>query len=139
MPIDNADGRATMKIPAARHVAGTALAVLLLAVPMVATGAPETTVSFSVADVAFSTRQGFDIVEVEGCHLAGEPGDPLLPCMAVNFVIPRDKVVATVKFEPQQKYRLKGHYHIYPAQPETSWAQTGFVGPDPEVYESANP
>ena len=39
--------------------------------------APEAMVSFSLADVAFSTREGFDLVEVQGCHLSGEPGQPL--------------------------------------------------------------
>jgi hypothetical protein len=110
---------------------------ILAGVPSNALAVPETTVSFTVVDLAFSTRQGFDLVEVEGCHLAGDPGHPLLPRMAVNFVIPRDKVVASVKFEPGGKQKLPGSYYIFPAQPDSFGG--GFVWPDPSIYESADP
>jgi hypothetical protein len=71
----------------------------------------------------------------------GEPGHPLLPFKAVNFVIPRDKVVASVELEPGAKHRLSGQYFIYPAQADwlPSGGAGGFTWPDPSIYGSADP
>jgi hypothetical protein len=119
------------------HVVMVSVAVVVGGVAPDVAAAPETTVSFSMADIVFSTRQGFDLVELAGCHLAGEPGHPLLPCTAVNFVIPRDKAVASVKFETGPKQKLPGSFYIFPAQPDSFGG--AFVWPDPAIYGSPDP
>jgi hypothetical protein len=101
---------------------------------------PETTVTFSVDDVDFSQTDGYDVLNVAGCHLAGEPGQPLLPCKAVNFVIPRGQGVSQVRVEVESEEHLPGSYYIYPAQPDVpEYGQDDFVGPDVNVYGSSEP
>jgi hypothetical protein len=112
---------------------------ILVGVPTNALSAPETTVSFSLGDLSFSVRQGYDLVELAACGLDGQPGHPLLPRKVLHFVIPRDKVVASVRLEPKVKRRLMGRFYIYPAQPDSFWWTGGFAQPDPGIYGSADP
>jgi hypothetical protein len=101
---------------------------------------PETTITFSVNDVDFSQTDGYDILNVAGCHLAGKPGQPLLPCMAINFVIPRGQGVSQVRVDVESKEHLPGSYYIYPAQPDVpGYGEGDFVGPDVNVYGSSEP
>jgi hypothetical protein len=105
-------------------------------------GIPEATVTFGANDIDFSQTDGYDILNVAGCHLAGEPGQPLLPCKAVNFVIPRGQGVSQVLVEVESKNRVLGEYCIYPAQPDMPSEDgfgSDFVGPDADIYGSDEP
>ena len=106
-------------------------------------GVPETTVNFSIDDVDFSQMDGYDVLNVAGCHLAGEPGQPLLPCKAVNFVIPRGQGVSQVRVEVESQKHVPGSYYIYPAQPTKptgdGFGNDDFVGPDVGIYGSDEP
>jgi len=104
---------------------------------------PETTVTFSMADIDFSQTDGYDILNVEGCHLEGEPGQPLLPCKAINFVIPRGQDVSRVRVEIETKEHIPGFYYIYPAQhprpTRDGLGDADFVDPDISIYNSDQP
>jgi hypothetical protein len=103
-------------------------------------GIPETTVTFSANDIDFSQTDGYDILNVAGCHLAGEPGQPLLPCKAVNFVIPRGQGVSQVRVDVESKEHLPDSYYIYPAQPDApGYEEEDFLGPDVYIYGSSEP
>ncbi len=102
-----------------------------------------TTLQFSMSDVSESTDQGYDILNVAGCHLAGEPGMPWLPCRSANFIIPRGQSVTNVQVKVLSKRQLPGSYYLYPAQPprpiSQTWGDTDFVGPDADIYDSTDP
>ncbi|MBN1425484.1 hypothetical protein JXA88_13100 [Candidatus Fermentibacteria bacterium] len=105
--------------------------------------APSTTVTFDVDDVSFSQIGNYDIANVSGCHLRGDPGLPLLPCRFVNLVIPRSCSPSRVRITADVKTRLPGEYLIAPAQPlpsaEDGFAPADSVGPDADVYQSTLP
>jgi hypothetical protein len=117
--------------------------VLIGGVLATANAVPETTITFSIADIDFSQTDGYDILNVAGCHLAGEPGQPLLPCKAVNFVIPRGQDVSQVRVDVEAKEHLPGSYYIYPAQPDMptgdGFGDDDFIGPDVGIYGSDEP
>ncbi|MBN1424355.1 hypothetical protein JXA88_07355 [Candidatus Fermentibacteria bacterium] len=101
------------------------------------------TLAFPMPDVSQSENLGYDILNVAGCHLAGEPGMPWLPCRSANFLIPRSQSVTTVQVKVLSKRQLPGSYYIYPTQPpiptDGSWGEGDFVGPDADIYNSTAP
>jgi hypothetical protein len=105
--------------------------------------APTTTLLFNLDEVKCTKLSGYDVVELKGCHLAGEPGMPLLPCKAVNFVIPRGQEVSRVKVLLKKKEQIQGRYYLYPAQPDRPTINSvdayKFVFPDAQLYEAAKP
>ena len=105
--------------------------------------APTTTLLFNLNEVKCTKLSGYDVIELKGCHLAGEPGMPLMPCKAVNFVIPRGLEVSQVKVLLKNKEQIQGSYYLYPAQPDRPTGNSSgtyeFVLPDASLYGTVKP
>lgn len=97
-------------------------------------------VSFSEGDAEFKQINGYDLISVKGCQLAGDQGKPALPVRYIQLCIPAGNEVDGIKITNTRKKVLPGTFNIMPAQPPAPTdgsAVVDFTGPDPQVY-SAN-
>jgi hypothetical protein len=132
----------------AKRNAGTAIMVRLLALAagfallMVASGLAETyhhTLSWSQADLGFSTKGGFDLVDLPGSRWLNRPGEPQLPVVPVRIALPGGCIVEDLEITCADTIALSGQFLLWPVQPPQSLSSTRpsqFVAPLTEIYTS---
>jgi len=112
--------------------------VLLLLVPfMLMAGHVEKDVSFSIADLTFSTYEGYDVVRVKHCTPTAQLGKPELAIKPLLVLIPPHATVTGLDIISSEKMSIQGSYTILPTQhPEPFMIHEPypFVEPDEEVY-----
>jgi len=80
-------------------------------------------------------------IVLTSCHnLADSAGYPELPYKIVRLLIPAGETVTSVKIESYQSQPISGDYNIYPIQPPQLTGETedtGFVAPNPLIYDDS--
>jgi hypothetical protein len=102
----------------------------------------ETVIEFSEDNLIFSRVDGYDLVEVDSLRsfLDGVEGEPFLPVVTANVLLPAGAEVVDVYTEVEEETEIAGYFLIMPAQkpvPVSSDNRPGFVRPKPEVYNSS--
>ena len=118
-------------------IAGLGLAVLILLAVDGLAGTYTHLVTVSPGDLGFSTREGYDLVELRGSRWLNRPGEPRLPLVPVRLALPAGCEVVGLTATCLDSLVLDGDFLIWPAQPPRSlpWDQpTEFVGPREEIY-----
>ncbi|MBN1766242.1 MAG: hypothetical protein JW860_13360 [Sedimentisphaerales bacterium] len=119
------------------------LLILLFGLCPVYAQTVETLIEFSENDLILSTIDGYDVVEVDSprSYLEGAEGEPLLPVVTANVVLPAGAEIADAYAVVEAETELAGSFSILPGQtvmPVSSTKKTDFVQPNPAVYNSAN-
>ncbi|MGQ9708379.1 MAG: C25 family cysteine peptidase [bacterium] len=125
-----------------------AFGLILLSAGVVLAGV--VTVQFEIApsQVNFRSYQGFTVVNLnlneEGmvCLATTEPGEPLLPVISGNVLIPADARLKGVSLGRVEWQKIGSDIKLYPVQPMRPVSQFNslpFVFPKPEVYQSDRP
>lgn len=102
-------------------------------------------VTFSTNDVEITQVNGYDRVRlVNGGYIDGEEnaGEPQLPLISINLLLPEGAVATTVTVTSTQETQITGNFTIYPVQLPAIPNLTEpppFTGPDPLIYESDDP
>ncbi len=114
--------------------------ILLAPISGKVTAQPEAKVTFSKAELAFSSSKGYDLVSFPGCEFTSRVGEPKLPVRQLSFVLPPHQTVKGIKVKSKHQVRLKGEFNIFPVQqpiPIGPMEQgQEFISPKPEVYSS---
>jgi hypothetical protein len=101
----------------------------------------ETVIEFTENDLIFSQADGFDLVQVNSPrnHLEGAEGEPLLPVITANVLLPAGAQIVNVRTQVEKETVLDGAFNIQPAQKivPTSSPKPSFTQPKLEVYTSA--
>lgn len=115
------------------------LAALVPVMGLAASGSVSSTFEFSAGDLVFTKENGFDVVLLPGGLTISEPGQPCLPIVLFNVVIPADAEVISVTVSSFAEEVLPGSYLIHPGQRPyvLSKPKPGFVTPDWASYASA--
>jgi len=95
-------------------------------------------VDFSIADLVFSTSQGFDIIYLKGCDITDQVGEPQLPVKLLHVALPPGSKIEQVVVTKVESQTLPNDYHIFPAQSPQILSLKNepipFVQPKPKVY-----
>jgi hypothetical protein len=98
--------------------------------------------SFSEADLSFSELNSYDLIQLKGAELLGEPGEPLLPQKIAMVAVPSGAEVRSLRITSLESKELEGEFRIYPAQPDVPISQSErarWVEPDQAIYGSSRP
>lgn len=118
--------------------------VAAVVLPLLA-GTMTRTVRFESADLDISKDDVWDVVSLRGYPSLSLPGEPLLPVVVHSVAIPSGAVPVQVELVAADWVLIPGTYRVGPAQPDVILPRPGhadapeLVGPDPEVYASAEP
>jgi len=96
-------------------------------------------VKFKMKDIKVMKDNGFDRFFTEDDYYIQDMGSPALPVLLKSYLIPLDAENVTVNLQNISKQKEIGQYYIYPAQPPVlvgNDKDTGFVAPNPKIYES---
>jgi hypothetical protein len=102
----------------------------------------EFSVQFSASDLVFEKRGTYDLVQLKGCEIAGEIGQPALPRRLVRIAVPSGYTVKSLKVNSVQSLPVDGEFKIYPVQPEVPISvghPAEWVEPDPAIYGMRSP
>jgi hypothetical protein len=75
------------------------------------------TIGFNEKDIIFNKSDGFDIVNIKKCILAGDTGAPLLPVKRIEILIPPNKKCIDVHSENIILSHINGNFKLHPSQP----------------------
>ncbi len=103
----------------------------------------ETVIEFSEDDLIFSSLDGYDVVEIDSdrSFLDGIEGEPFLPVVTANVLLPAGAEVVDVYTKVEQETEIEGKFLIMPTQklvPVSANKKTDFVLPNSKVYKSAS-
>ncbi|MBC8314033.1 MAG: hypothetical protein H8E51_00890 [Bacteroidetes bacterium] len=99
-------------------------------------------ISTQQSDLTFSTKDGFDIVELNEKHFINQIGEPQLPVKIFSYVLPIDAKDVTVNVTNTSSLQITSTYLIYPAQPPSvpdGNPPPAFIPPSEDIYNSSNP
>ncbi len=99
-------------------------------------------ITFSENQLAFTTIQDYDYVELDGTLSILSPGYPSLPRKSLIFAIPAGSRVVCVESEVINSQVISGTYLIYPSQPQvytSSQDSVVFTLPDSAIYSRITP
>jgi hypothetical protein len=95
-------------------------------------------VDFTIADLVFSSSQGFDVVYLKGCDITDQVGEPQLPVKLLQIALPPGSKVEQVVVTKVESQTLPTDYRIFPVQPPRILSSMNepipFVQPKPKVY-----
>jgi hypothetical protein len=97
---------------------------------------------FNPSDLNFETKDGFDIVSLEGTSFIDDLGKPMLPVKYLNLIIPQGTKAHSISLTINSFYQIPGSYFIYPTQPPvltSTGKDTIFIPPDSLVYNTDIP
>ncbi|MCK4546247.1 MAG: T9SS type A sorting domain-containing protein [Candidatus Eisenbacteria sp.] len=97
------------------------------------------TFNFDPSRVVVESREGFDVIRIEGCHWELDPGKPMIPVLTTHFSIPAGMKAVGVRIVSLEQTDLGTAFYLHPAQPPVRLdceTAADFVDPDPAVYES---
>jgi hypothetical protein len=97
----------------------------------------EYTIYFSRADFTIHKENGFDRIAAQRCAHVGSPGEPEMPAVYYNYIIPPSVHVADIVVKNSEVSVIPGHYKVYPAQKAISSNEMPvWTPPDNDVYHS---
>jgi len=108
--------------------------------------AAETTsyLEFPAASLTVTEHDEYHKVNLAGCDLSREIGNPQLPVRSVFFVLPPSATVEDIHVVPLESEEMEGDFYVFPAQPPRILPMVGlperpveFEGPNPSVYVSS--
>ncbi|MDP8314185.1 MAG: C25 family cysteine peptidase [Candidatus Celaenobacter antarcticus] len=94
---------------------------------------------FDAPEVEFDGE--YAILQLEDSYHLGNPGEPSLPYIGINLLLPRMQAVSDITIEFYEETPL-GNYTIYPKQqpmPLSLLNQAEFTPPDQAIYSSDSP
>jgi len=94
---------------------------------------------FDAPEVEFDGE--YAILQLEDSYHLGNPGEPSLPYIGINLLLPRMQAVSDITIEFYEETPL-GNYTIYPKQqpmPLSLLNQLEFTPPDQAIYSSDSP
>jgi hypothetical protein len=95
-------------------------------------------VDFSVADLVFSSSEGYDILYLKDCDLTDQVGEPQLPVKLLHVALPSGSKVEGVEVTRVESQILPDEYRIFPVQPPQILSLADkpipFVQPKLKVY-----
>jgi hypothetical protein len=115
-------------------------AMTVLLVIHAAAGVIQKTFTFNEQDIAFSKRNGHDVVTWGPGNFATEPGSPLLPKQSAYFVIPYNNEVLNISVKDKDDAILPGSFNIHPGQmpvPFSDPLTLKIACPDAAIYATA--
>jgi hypothetical protein len=123
------------------------LGILLVAltVPALAATASDEVVvvlSFSPAQLSIASHEGYDVVSLEGAEHLTEPGEPMLPAVNVQILLPSGADASGLTVGYRGTTYLSGVYRVQPApRPATFSARDAAEIPQPnaQTYSSVLP
>jgi len=113
------------------------LPIILLSVISYSLSAKNYTIKTAVEDLQFEKWNGFDVISLPNTSFFGQEGAPMLPVKVLQYVVPTDKDVSTIRIISVKETVIKGSYTIYPKQPEriTSDVSDDFTEPNAAFYQ----
>ncbi len=118
------------------------LAVLLVPL-LVLAGSMTRTFTFSPYDVTTNQVNGYDLVGLGNQIYTSEPGNPCLPELGYQLLVPPTAEITGVEVISYQVKDVPGSFNIFPAQPALPLSQlhagTPFTAPNAAVYSSSAP
>jgi len=100
------------------------------------------TVIFDPDRMSIESREGFDVVRVGECRFELVAGKPMIPVRTIHFSIPAGMVATALEIRSLEQIELDADLYLHPSQPPVRLSDKTtrqFIGPDPVVYESAEP
>ncbi len=98
---------------------------------------------FSIDDLQFDTRMGFDVVELDEGKSLNEIGKPSVPFSRLMIALPEGMEATGVRIIGVEEEVIPGDYILFPAQPPYRVGQQAdeslFVQPDMHIYGSNEP
>jgi len=95
---------------------GTWAALLVLpASAAAATDEVAVTFRFDASDLRFDVFRGYDVVSLEGADRLTTPGEPMLPVLNAELLLPPGKTAAAVSVDYGGTVFLEGSYNVLPA------------------------
>ncbi|MCP4631284.1 MAG: hypothetical protein GY855_00040, partial [candidate division Zixibacteria bacterium] len=100
--------------------------------------------NFDPGNIQFSSDQYGDVLEIEGCHLTGNSGDPFIPVKVGHVAADFGAEITGIKILEENWIELPAVYNLRPAPTPVPISYTGIlpdVIPNDEIYtsESAYP
>lgn len=117
------------------------LSFILLIPTILLSGSITYSFNFSKEDLNFSTYNGYDIIKIREGVANTEVGNPSIPFIVANFVIPSNAEVSEVHVISKKTEEIHGAYDICPVQqprPFSTKEDIPFVEPNPYIYNSSN-
>ena len=99
-------------------------------------------VTFDPSMLEFESREGYNVVHVDGCRFDLKAGLPMLPVQTIRFAIPAGMRTVGVEVRSLEQIDLGNDFNIFPAQLPIRISDTEvheFIEPDPAVYGSSSP
>jgi hypothetical protein len=93
--------------------------------------------SYSVQDIKFEERSGFDFLYMKGAGYIPDPGKPCLPCMKINVALPSGADPLNVKVLETETELIEGNYDVMPCAKPLRFSDVPLDDPywkDPETY-----
>ncbi len=94
---------------------------------------------FNAPEIEFDGE--YAILQLEDSYHLGNPGEPSLPYLGINLLIPQEHAISDISIEFYEETPL-GIYTIYPKQQPTPFSlldQAEFTPPDQAIYSSDSP
>jgi hypothetical protein len=91
---------------------------------------------FNRADLSFEKRGLYDLIQLDGCEIVGEVGEPALPRRLVRIAIPSGFRARSIRITSFETETVDGAFDVYPVQPEVPISlgrQADWVDPDPNI------
>ena len=102
---------------------GTWVALMVLPVlSAAATDEVAATFRFSASDLRFEVFEGYDVVSLEGTDRLTTPGEPMLPALNAELLLPPGKTAAAVSVDYGGTVILPGEYTVLPAPRPVSFS-----------------
>ncbi|MBD3170352.1 MAG: hypothetical protein GF307_12785, partial [candidate division Zixibacteria bacterium] len=90
-------------------------------------------ITFSQSDIALSSDDYGDIVNIPGCHLKGEPGNPFLPVRTGHIAAPAGYEITGISAVNEVWMEIDGKFDIRPAPTPVPLS---YEGPLPDVIRN---
>ncbi len=112
--------------------------VLMLIAGIALAGNITRTFNFSPDLIKLGTRDGYTTVELNMAACPGNLGEPDLPVLPYQVVIPADAEVTGLEIISYKEEPIPGTYKVIPVQHPIPWKKEyqpmPFVPPDPQIY-----
>ncbi len=96
------------------------------------------TFTYSRDNLQIGTQDGYTTVDFGMAAHAGKLGEPDLPCLPYQVVIPATAEVTGLEIISYKEEPIPGKYRVLPVQHPTPWKKDyqpmPFVPPDPQIY-----
>lgn len=119
--------------------------LLILSIATAFAGVVSFPIEISLGEVVFTEKDGWTVVNLKYNHAGTvvitttEPGEPLLPVISGNVLLPADAQLIGVHLKNVKWQEIAQGIRVYPVQPMRPLSRFNsvlFVGPKPAVYNS---